>query len=65
MKLGKALLKIRGITGKTQTVVSKESGITKSVICELENDLRKPRLETLLKICESLEVPPPSCFGRR
>lgn len=57
MNLGSALNKIRLSTGKTQSVVSEESGITKSVISELENNIRKPRLETIIKICEALDVP--------
>lgn len=50
------LVSIRKEQKLTQLEVSKKAGLTQQQVSALENQIRSPRLGTLLKYCDSIGV---------
>ena len=50
------LLKCREETGMSMTRLAEKSGLSLSMISFVERSLRKPTLDTLLRIAEALDV---------
>ena len=56
MTTGQRIKAARKQAGMTQSVLGKELGISYQTVAQWENDLRKPKQETLLKIAKALGV---------
>lgn len=55
--VGSLLYILRSLTSLSQRELAELSGTSYSQISEIENSIREPRLETLKKICQSLDIP--------
>lgn len=61
---GQALRALRRSKGVTQRELAKEVGVDFSYISKLENDkMDPPAADTIVKICEMLEVPSDELFA--
>lgn len=47
----------RDVKGYTDYKLSKEIGVSRTTLWNWKNDLSYPRLETLIHICEKLDIP--------
>ena len=56
MTTGQRIKAARKQAGMTQSALGKELGISYQTVAQWENDLRKPKQETLLKIAKALGV---------
>ena len=56
--LGRALYLIRDLRGKSQTEVAREAGIGKSQLSKYEVGRELPKLESLRKVLDVLEIGP-------
>jgi transcriptional regulator with XRE-family HTH domain len=56
MTVGKRIQKIRKEKGLTQKELGAKLGVSASMIGQYENDLRKPKMETIRKIATALNV---------
>jgi transcriptional regulator with XRE-family HTH domain len=56
INLGEKLKAIRLEKGISSVQLEALSGVDQSTISRIENNLRSPTIETLLKICEALEI---------
>ncbi len=56
-KIGENLKKIRKNRNLTMDILSKESGVSKSMISEIERGIRNPSITTLWKIANTLKTP--------
>lgn len=54
---GENLKKIRKVRGFTQQSLSEKAGVAYSYIVKIENSTDIPGNETILKICNALEIP--------
>ena len=57
MNIGLAVKKARTKKGVKQYALAEDSGITQSYLSTIEGGIKKPSLDVLEKICESLKVP--------
>lgn len=60
--LGRALYLIRDLRGKSQSAVAHEAGVGKSQLSRYERGKELPKLESLRKILEALNVGPFELF---
>jgi len=56
-KLGQRITELREGQNKTLEKLAYESGISKGGLSETERGLREIRISTLIKICETLDMP--------
>lgn len=54
---GAKLREIRKKQGKSASVLAKESGLSRTTIYDIENGVKKPRQDTLLRIADALQIP--------
>lgn len=55
-KIGQRIKELREKQGLTMEKLAYESGISKGGLSELERGMKEPRISTLVKIVENLEV---------
>ena len=56
-KIGKRITELRKERNLTMEKLAYISEISKGGLSEIERGLKEPRLSTLIKICETLEIP--------
>lgn len=54
---GAKLREIRKKQGKSAASLAKESGLSRTTIYDIENGIKKPRQDTLLRIADALHIP--------
>ena len=64
IEIGKMLARIRQEKGFSTYRLAMESGVSSGVIVRLEQGMREPKINTLLKILKGLGVTPSEFFGR-
>ena len=57
MNLGKAIKRCGTVTKLTLDQLSKDSGISKSHLCLVENNDREPSISTIKSIANALDLP--------
>lgn len=62
-KLGIRIREIRHERNLSQLDLSVKSGVPKETISKIENGVRPPKLETLVKLAEAFEVKVGDLFG--
>lgn len=60
--IGKKITKLRKARGFSMYKLSLNSGISNSVLMRIEKGEREPKINTLLKIIEGLEISPAEFF---
>lgn len=60
--IGKKITKLRKAKGFSMYKLSLNSGISNSVLMRIEKGEREPKINTLLKIIEGLEISPAEFF---
>lgn len=55
-KIAKKIISLRKDRKLTMEKLAYESGISKGGLSEIERGMKEPRLSTLLKICETLDI---------
>lgn len=55
-RIGNRIIRLRKEKGLTMEKLAYASDISKGGLSEIERGLKEPRLSTLLKICETLEI---------
>ncbi len=55
-KIGERIIRLRKERGLTMEKLAYESGISKGGLSEIERGMKEPRLSTLIKICEALDI---------
>lgn len=63
MQAGEAIKKIRIRTGLTQAELADRLGVTPQVISQYERGLKNPKIETIQRIADALNVPPQELLG--
>lgn len=56
MTLGKTIQSLRKNAGMTQVELGKMIGVSGAMIGQWENDLRKPKLDTVVRIADALDM---------
>ena len=54
--VGEELRKARELAGLTQEQLSFRAACSRPYVSQLERDLKSPTIDTLLRICEALEI---------
>lgn len=62
--LGQELRKSRREAGMTQEQLSFAAKVDRTYISELENDLKSPTVEILLRLCRAMNVKASTLIGR-
>ncbi|MEI8377364.1 MAG: helix-turn-helix transcriptional regulator [bacterium] len=62
-KLGKRIKFLREQRGLTQQALAEKSGISLNYLGKIEVAMNKPRLKTIFKIAEALEINPYEFFN--
>ena len=65
MTTGQRIRDARKAAGLTQKELAQRLGLSFQSVAQWENDLRNPKIETLQKIAEALEISPEKLFGSR
>ncbi len=60
---GKRITKLRKAKGLSMYALSLNSGISNSVLMRIEKGEREPKINTLLKIIDGLEISPADFFA--
>ncbi len=55
-QIGERIRTLREMRGLTMEKLAYESGISKGGLSEIERGMKEPRISTLVKICETLEI---------
>lgn len=61
-EIGKQIKRLREKKGLSMYALSLNSGVSNSVLMRIEKGEREPRINTLLKIIEGLEMTPKAFF---
>jgi len=62
VEIGKHIIKLRKAKGLSMYALSLSSGISNSVLMRIEKGEREPKINTLLKIIDGLEISPALFF---
>ena len=54
--IGRAIKKVRTARGMTQVELSQKAGVDDSYVSMLERGMRNPTIDTLLSICDALDI---------
>ncbi len=57
MNIGKAIKSVRNTKGLSLDALAEKSGVTKSMIWDIEKGRKSPTINTLNPICEALGIP--------
>ena len=55
-QIGKRIIALRKGHNLTMEKLAYESGISKGGLSEIERGMKEPRLSTLVKVCETLDI---------
>lgn len=58
MDIGTAIKTIRKQKGITQKILASSCGISTNALCSIENNYTMPAKNTIIKICQTLNIPP-------